>query len=267
MAEKNCIRCATKNEEHYKFCKYCGAPLPVVDRAGEQFVYPNLQPANDNVSPESIDYDGVSGKELSAYIGKNADKIMPKMFAMQLTGKKTSFCVPVLVLGLLFGFFGMAFWFFSRKMVKAGAILIACAIVLTAGDALLNYQTNKTVVNDIMALYATIFESPESITEEWINSQANSITLSYKDSYNPVVSLVNDYAGGLILPVILGIYALGIYKRKALKEITAIKQNSQDDGLTNIRISLAGGRSAGLVFVPIAFMVLPSALMVIPLFL
>lgn len=267
MAEKTCIRCATKNEEHYKFCKYCGAPLPVVDRAGEQFAYPNLQPASNPASPESIDYDGVSGKELSAYIGKNANKIMPKMFAMQLTGKKTSFCAPVFVLGILFGFFGMAFWFFSRKMVKAGAILIACALVLTAADALLNYQTNKTFANDVVALYTTIFENPQSITEEWINDEINSVTLSYQDNYNPAVSLVKEYAGGLILPVILGIYALGIYKRKAIREITAIKQKSEDDGLTDMRIALAGGRSAGLVFVPIIFMIFEPALIVASLFL
>ena len=87
MAKKICYQCSTENEEHYSFCKYCGAPLPVVDRAETNSV---PTPQRPQATPYDTEYDGVSGKELAIYVGKNADKIMPKFFAMQLTARKTA---------------------------------------------------------------------------------------------------------------------------------------------------------------------------------
>ncbi len=36
MTEKICLRCSTKHQEHFIYCKYCGASLPVVERSSVQ---------------------------------------------------------------------------------------------------------------------------------------------------------------------------------------------------------------------------------------
>lgn len=259
MAEKICVQCKTKNEEHYSFCKYCGAPLPVVDRfdTGENqthtaYTYPQPQ------ATSNIDYDGVTEQELALYVGKNCHKIMPKFFAMQLVNKKTSWCFPVFLLGLVFGFFGMAFWFFSRKMIKVGAILAACGILFTVSDSAINADTNKAFLNELFSSGQAVISG--NIDENQLNENINHALQEYEKNYNPLFSYANSYIGETIMPIIMAFFALGIYKTKAIKDILKIKQANNEDGLDNLRIQAVGGQSAALVIIPVVLMILSGAL-------
>lgn len=259
MAEKICVQCKTKNEEHFNFCKYCGAPLPVVDRFDREenqthtaYTYPQPQAAS------NIDYDGVNEQELALYIGKNSHKIMPKFLAMQLMNKKTSWCFPVFLLGLIFGFFGMAFWFFSRKMIKVGVILAVCGILLTVADSAINAQVNKAVIGDILSSCNAAISGDIDRTQ--LGNNLNLAIEEYEKNYNPVFSLVASYIGATFLPVIMAFYGLGIYKTKAIKDIIKIKQANNQDDLDNLRIRATGGRSDALVIIPVALMLLSGTL-------
>ena len=255
MTEKICVQCKTKNEEHYSFCKYCGASLPVVDRFDTEenqahTAYEYAQPERTS----NIDYGGVTEQELALYVGKNSHKIMPKFFAMQLVNKKTSWCFPVFLLGLVFGFFGMAFWFFSRKMIKVGVILAVCGILLTASDATINAHTNKEFIVDLFSSYEAAVIG--NIDQAQLNNNINLALEEYEKNYNPVFSYANSYIGETILPIIMAFFALGIYKTKAIKDILKIKQANNEDDLDNLRIQDTGGQSIALVIIPVALMIL-----------
>ncbi|MBO5909671.1 MAG: zinc ribbon domain-containing protein [Clostridia bacterium] len=255
MTEKICVQCKTKNEEHYSFCKYCGASLPVVDRFDKEenqthTAYKYAQPENTS----NIDYGGVTEQELALYVGQNSGKIMPKFFAMQLVNKKTSWCFPVFLLGLAFGFFGMAFWFFSRKMIKVGAILAACGVLLTVSDAAINADTNKAFVGDLLSSYEAVISG--NLDQTQLKNNINLALKEYEKNYNPVFSLATSYIGETVLPVIMAFFALGIYKTKAIKDILKIKQANNEDDLDNLRIQDTGGQSIALVIIPVALMIL-----------
>ena len=261
MAKKICYQCSTENEEHYSFCKYCGAPLPVVDRAETNSVPTSQRP---QATPYDTEYDGISGKELAIYVGKNADKIMPKFFAMQLMGKRTSFCAPVLWLGFFFGFFGMAFWFFARKLYKLGLVLALCGLILAGADIAVNYNAYHTLFTETAQLFAAAVESganPELLIADYSRLVGNFAT-----AINPIVSNINSYIGGLVMPIIMSFYAFDIYKTKAVREIKRIKSAFPDDGLVLNRINMAGGRADAMVLIPLALNILSSMLIIVTFF-
>ena len=93
MAEKICLSCSTENPSHFEYCKHCGAPLPTVDKIVKEEYTPVEEP----------DFGELSYKEYKKFIGKNADSILHDFNTLNTT--RFVFCIPVLLLGLFFGFF------------------------------------------------------------------------------------------------------------------------------------------------------------------
>lgn len=223
MDEKICVKCATKNEEHFVYCKYCGAPLPVVDRRAPVSDIPDTGSDGDTVAH------GISRREYSIYVGKNAGDIVPSFEALQQSGKKASWCTPVFVLGLFFGFYGIAAWFFSRKMIKTGFILTAVGVFLTAADALVNMEMNRTLYNGLLYgganyLYTSLY-------------------------YCDPVSL--SALPNIVFSFLASIFALHSYKAKATRDILELKSVFVEDESLPMHISSAGGRKTALGLVPL----------------
>ena len=257
--KKVCVRCSCVNEEQYRFCKNCGASLPVVEHSFRGFNGENDIPEEQRqYSYDAIDYDGVSAEELSAYVGENSDKIMPKMFAMQAVSKKASWCFPVFIFGLVFGFFGMSFWFFARKIYKIGALLLALGFAFTVADAAINLGANKALIDGYWEIISADVNQDDNIEQiiDTMNEKANALFTEYMEGYNPVISGIASYAGGVFAPIFLSVFAFYLYKQKAIKDIKNIKERYEGDTLVLERIKASGGRNRALVFIPIAFMVL-----------
>lgn len=276
MAKKICVQCRTENAEHYRFCKNCGASLPVVDQINPgAFEYKRTEHySRPSGQPETYQYDGVSGEELATYIGTNSEKIMSKFFSMQLVGKKTSWCWPVFLFGILFGFFGMAFWFISRKMFKIAAVLAALGVAFIVADAAVNLDVERTLVKEYTSIMSSAYEAGYNADEgvdpkeefNKLQQQLEAAVTRYNSAYNPIISGISNYIGSMFLPIFFGIYAMYMYKTKAIKDIKRIKGKYPEDEYLMARISAAGGRKGYLVLIPIALMLLCGIVNLILLF-
>lgn len=268
---KVCVRCQTENNSDYKYCKFCGAELPCVDRK------PLWESAEDQ-SEEKVGSDvpvseNISVFEMNVFVGKNNDRIVPEFIDMQQKNKKASWCWPVFLLGLFFGFFGMAAWFFYRKMNKLGFILLGAALLLQTADMIVNFRAMTELYRDIfsaMYSYAGTFATDPSAASEWLNSYINELALVYNANAVTIFSVIQQDVGGIVLPIIMALFGLHFYKEYSLQKIGEIKTLHGGTPSYIMFLGNKGGTSAGrAVFVPIIaslFSVLISAVPMIAFF-
>ncbi len=234
MEKKICVKCAYENEEHFTYCKYCGALLPVVDKNPSGSPCPTA-----DLSFDSQDETVVSPREYHRYVGKNSESIVSAFEKMQTSSKKASFCTPVFFLGVFFGFYGMSAWFLSRKMKKTGFFLLLLGILLTFADAFLNIGLNREFYNQFNLSFSQGFVSPLDI------AYIISVFLSQMISASGYVSFIFSF--------IAGFFALYSYKNKATRDILRIKQNYSENSAVPFEFLLkkSGGRKDSLVLIPL----------------
>ncbi len=248
MDKKTCIKCSTENESNYVFCKYCGAVLPVVDK---RYNYPMEEEAPSESAKEP-EIGGVSLGEMSLYIGKNPQKIIPKFIRMETADQTVSFCGPVLLFGFLFGFLGIAAWFFWRKMTKIGWIFTALGILALVADTVINYGAYSSYMDSTFALLYDIAKNPRIYADPAVITQVtNEVIAAFEQNFNPIVSLISRYVGNYILPSVTSLFAMYLYKNKAIYDIRKIKSEPSNNESVSERIAKKGGCSGVLLLIPI----------------
>ena len=230
MAEKVCVSCNTENPSHYEYCINCGAPLPTVDKIAKEEYTPVEKPS----------FGELTYQEYQRFIGKNSESILDDFH--RLESSRTVFCLPVLFLGLFFGFFGMSIWFFYRKLKKAGTVLLLIGLGLTVAEGLVNASLNKTFIESFL-----------SIASSNLDEAAMADTLS---------QLINYFAYSLIsfakyiefiASFFVSAMALRIYKKNSYELALSIKQKCLADPRLplDILFKLHGGTSGSLCSLPI----------------
>ncbi len=242
---KVCVQCQTENSSDYKYCKFCGAELPCVDRKPlwESVEDPSEEKGGSDI-PVS---DDISVFEMNVFVGKNNERIVPEFIDMQQKNKKTSWCWPVFLLGLFFGFFGMAAWFLYRKMNKIGFILLGAAVLLQTADMMVNFKAMTELYRDTFSAiysYADAFYADPNAASEWLNSYINELTLLYSNNAVTVFSFINQNIGGIVLPVIMGLFGLHLYKEHSLQKIAEIKGEHGNTPSYALLLNTKGGTSA-----------------------
>ena len=248
MDKKICLKCSTENEGNYVFCKYCGAMLPVVDRQN------NYPPEDETIRKEVAEpeIEGVSLGDMNRYVGKRPHKFIPKFLRMQASGQNTSFCAPVFILGLFFGFFGTSVWFFWRKMSKLGWLFVGLGLFLAGLDIAVNYGVYNAYIDGFFGLFGDILRNPQKYADpSTVNDAANSLILAFEEGFNPVVSLISRYVGNLSVPSVASLFAIYLYKKKAVSDIKKIKGSTEDIALEQQLIASKGGCSGLLILIPI----------------
>ena len=142
MAEKICVSCSTANEAHFTYCKYCGAVLPVVDK---------IQPETPTPQEEKPSFGDISYYEYHRFIGSGAEGVLDDFDRLQ-NGALVVFSLPLLFLGLLFGFYGLSAWFFYRNLKKWGLIMLIIGAILSLGDALVNLPLNQMLIGELIEI-------------------------------------------------------------------------------------------------------------------
>ncbi len=242
MERKICVKCAHQNEEHFTYCKYCGALLPVVDR--QPFDSTCSEGAyNEACSDSCAEADD---REYRMYVDKNSDNIVSAFADMQKNGKKTSFCTPVFFLGIFFGFYGISAWFLSRKMKKYGFLLLLLGVAFTFIDAFLNYELNRELFGQLTAALSS--GSSYNLTQNASLYSYDTITISGYISF--------------VCSFIFGFFSLHLYKNKATRDILRIKENYTEESPLplNLLLRKAGGRQAYMAFIPLAVAVIANLL-------
>lgn len=256
MDKKICLKCSTENEGNYVFCKYCGAMLPVADKL---YSYP-LEEEQEFKEVEEPDIDGISLNEMNTYIGSRPHRFIPKFLRMQTTGQTTSFCLPVLLFGMFFGFFGTAVWFFWRKMSKLGWLFVGIGLFLAAADIIINYDALTAYFDGLFSIFENIMQNPQKYSDRTLISNAfNTLLLSFEENLNPIISLISQYIGRYMVPAVTSVFAMWIYKNKAVSDIKRIKNTCDDVALRRQLIAKKGGCSGLLIMIPIFANILANA--------
>ena len=246
MNKKICLRCKTENEENFRFCKRCGAELPVVDKKSDfnaEVVFEGEQ--NAPFFEETID--GVNRELVRNYVGKNHTRIMASFDNMSRFGKKTSFCAPVLILGFLSGFFGMSIWFFYRKMNKIGFLLLAIPLIFTFIDIALNFE----IIGEYIKNYASVVSSYAADTEA-LSEQITQLYAEFTTKFVAFAPNLRNLIESWVAPIGMSVFALYFYKGEAVKRVKAICEENQGDPNLSFKVFLSGGTSAARVFIPFA---------------
>lgn len=246
MNKKICVKCNLENEPSFRYCRRCGAVLPVV----EQKAPINAEVVLENSDPFYADkdvIDGVSARELEAYVGKNHSRILDSFYRMSLLNKKTSFCLPVLLLGLFFGFFGISCWFFYRKMNKYGFLFLAFPLVFFLVDLIFNFDVSVRFLKD----YTSLLSSFAADTEQY-RSEANQIFSHFYNNFHSVLPDFRNLLEGMVAPIVMSFFSLYLYKNKAVKDIKNLRESYAQDSNYLLRLFLLGGTSAARVLIPFA---------------
>lgn len=162
---KLCPVCGAKNRSVYRYCNECGAAF--TNQASTMQVPFNggyTSPATPHAPPpayaapptptapiETATFDGVTAADLFTYTGKNP-ALYQKMLARRLSPAGRAFCVPLLILGLLLGFFGMACWYIYHKMYKPATLFL----VLTAAYLAANLLSSVDIMNNLAGWYGDL---------------------------------------------------------------------------------------------------------------
>lgn len=244
-----CIRCGSENRDDYKFCMNCGAVLP--EKNSPEF-NENTNAVKETFSGDSVmDFDGVSACEMTAYVNTNANKILPKFYTMEKFRQKVSFCFPVFFLGLLFGFFGISMWCFYRKIKKLGFISLILGLAMVLGDLVINFNATSLLIGGFASLFKDLLANDSGMSQALTQAAMDNLLVQYDSSYIRLFSFINQYIGGFICPVLMGMFGYHLYKTKAIKEIKELKGSCPEEML-NHEISQKGGTSKALLLIPIA---------------
>lgn len=255
MDKKICLHCKTENDASFSYCRRCGSVLPVV----EQKAPFNAEVVSENPSPQATarpNIDGVDEEVLKVYIGKNHTSILNRFYNMSLFNQKTSFCLPVLLLGLLFGFFGISCWFFYRKMNRIGFIFLALSLVYPLIDFIVNFGVTSSFIGEFTNLLSSSYVADEKL----LSLELERIFTDYANNQRSFMPEIYSLIKGFAAPIVMSIFSLYLYKNKAIKDINRLYSTFPQDGNFMFRVFLAGGTSGSRILIPIAVFIGFSAL-------
>lgn len=253
MNKNICEVCGTENEEEYKYCKNCGSSLKqqATENEPEGSATPlNEEPVVNNSFNITNDFDGVSAQEMAIFVGKKAEKILPKFSKMQLIDSKVSWAWPVAILGYFLGPMGSALWFFYRKMYKPAVILAVIGAVITIITGVMSLGGGELIPEAAINAFA---EGNFEQAFEIFNNGADDVTISQK-ILDASASFIKETAN-ILTCVITGIYGYYIYKKHCIKKITEYRALIADNRFYKIGLASVGGQSVGMLVVGILLMV------------
>lgn len=193
------IRCKMCGEEYNsteRSCPRCAAPNMGNMRGFGTFDFLGGVPADADIGEE------VTADEAKRFVVANTPRYIPKFVAMQ-AGKKTSWN--------WLAFFFPWVWFASRKMYLYAAIscIFGIASVLVMNPFLIRFY-------DIMGVGVPTANALEPIGQ------------IYKENPTLIIMFAVAMAISLILRIICGIFADGIYRKHVIASIKKIRMESED---------------------------------------
>ena len=227
-----CRNCGAENSAQSPFCSVCGAPINMEKAAGGfgsanagqsywngQRQYTNYDQSAGNGQPffggmpfagaqpinNDMDVDGNTVGEYSRYVGSNRFYFLPKFLRFAKGG----------VASFNFGaFFFPQLYFFYRKMILTGVVMVLLDVILSAPYALFVLETNG-LISHIPA-----------ISQPWFAQLINGCSFV-----------------AYLLKIAVGIFANYLYYRKAKHDVDMIKHTITEKTTQDSRLAGMGGVS------------------------
>ena len=246
MQNNICPECKTENEPEYQYCKNCGAPIAAPRQETVQNVMPSAEgfgggnTQSDN-GPQATEIDGNPIDAVAVFVGKNAQKIIPKFIKLQSRGTKTEWCWPPFIWGMFLGPVGVAIWFFYRKMYKPACLFGGIAIAINFLNRVFSvfFGTGNQSLKSLESYLDSALDTGVFNAQEFWSLVKNSNFIA-SNLFSSFVSAV--YLACAILAGLFGIY---IYKKHSAKKITYYRSLVTDPGYFKIGLAASGGTSPG----------------------
>lgn len=223
-----CGNCGTKNDSDARHCKNCGAPL--IANGGFFNVNPYMR--NSEFKEDDVVGEQKAG-EIAMYIQASAHRYLRK-FRRFADGKKLSINFAA--------FFFAPYWFFYRKLYKAGAFFI---IIFATVSMMLSGITAEVSIhaNEFLDSYGEF--NYETATDEEIAAYEAKIQKASTDFFNKVKKPVAISAAvNFGMSLIAALVADRLYYKKVFEDMKLISDTVRDDNMRKLMIARKGGLSA-----------------------
>lgn len=189
-----CKHCGTVNQKENKACQHCGSPLaeerPSLAPHGFAPRMPELHSAGE------FEVDGITAREISAYVGNGAFYFM-RQFQGMLSGTSS-------VSWNWFAFFFRYVYFFYRRMYAVGFAVLGLSLPAMISSLLYSIELFK--VNSMEFFGVQLAHNPELLA-----------------LLSKLAPFVNGYS--FLLAVACGLFANRLYLRKVISDIGALRES------------------------------------------
>ncbi len=245
--KKICPNCQAENIGSARYCARCGTPLQETD--------PQNDPFGDSFELGSID--GISGGDMTTYIGRKAPGILPKFFA--ISADRTAFCWPAAVWGIVFGPLGVAVWLFWRKIFKPAWAFLIIAVLLAylpfVGFCLSDPPGVKETYREQYAQLQKeeqFAEKEDGIAEMTAMNNAYQIFIqNFAEFQQKPIFRYTTIAFELLAALVGGLFGYVWYKNSAVRRIKVYRRNNLDPRYYQLGLMKQGSTSGG--FAVLAF--------------
>ncbi len=223
--DKKCAFCGKENADDALHCNQCGAPL------GEAFGGARYVAGSDIPADEKLG-ENTAG-DLATYVQASAHKYIKKFKKFE-EGKKVSFNFAA--------FFFAPYWFFYRKLYKAGAFFL---VAFVTASILLSGLTGQVAAaaDEYSSKIASL--GSETITEEELAAIEPELEQYVSEFYAKVKKpLLITTAVTVILRLICALMADRLYYKKILDDMKLISETVQENHMKRMMIARRGGLSA-----------------------
>ncbi len=228
---KRCAYCGQENDGDARHCKNCGAPL--IENAG--FFSNNPYLAGTGIAEDELIGENKAG-DVALFVQASTRRYLPK-FKRFAKGKKLSFNFAA--------FFFAPYWFFYRKLYKAGAFFIV--VFATVSLMLSGVSTQITAAADEFVNAYGAFDYTAA-TEAEIAAFEQEFEKASEEFYEKIKkpALIS---GGVTfaLNLICALCADYLYYKKLVADMKLISDSVREDNLRKVMITRRGGLS------PLAF--------------
>lgn len=228
---KQCGYCGTVNDDDARHCKNCGAPL--LTQGG--FFSENPYLRDTGIAADEIIGENKAG-DIALFVQASTRRYLPK-FKRFAKGKKLSFNFAA--------FFFAPYWFFYRKLYKAGAFFI---LMFAAVSLMLSGFTSDIAEAsyEFTEKYGTF--NYETATEEEIRAFEEEFVKAGDEFYAKIKKPVLIVAGvTFAMNLICALCADYLYYKKILADMKIINDSVKEENMRKMMITRRGGLS------PLAF--------------
>lgn len=200
-------------------------------------VPPFFRPADPfSLFPEEV-AEEVTTREAADFVQMSAIRYIQKFFYRK-EGRKTFNWAA---------FIFSPYWFFFRKLYRAGALFLAFILVISLGlSALPQSRAFTADMNDFSSKYSSFTGSQLSSSAETLNEMRSDFTAVFKENRAGAAILAVQALLILALHIVSGIAADKLYYDKTVKKVRAIKGETAEPLLRKQRFFREGGVSAAV---------------------
>ena len=230
-APKKCSYCGRDNDSDALHCKYCGAPV-----GGQQFYKSNPFLSGSGIAEDEL-IAGQKATDVAFFVQASSKRYLPK-FKKFANGKKLSFNFAA--------FFFAPYWFFYRKLYKAG--IFAIVIMATVSMVLSGFSAQMmNAANEYLTVYENIEITEETTEEEYKAAEAELLKAMETMTAKATKPMLIVGGAQLILHLIFALIADRLYYKKVFADLKEINNAVGDENFKKLMITRRGG------FSPLAF--------------